>query len=98
MVVDIGIQIEIGIGIDEKDRVFDPDTDSDYDYDYEPTTSSELPCARGHAQGRRIIFFRKSRYCAVSLGCLAREYMDGIPMKPLKDDGKKPTWRGTWSG
>ena len=27
--------------------------------------------------------FRKSRQFAVSLGCLAREYTDGMPVKPL---------------
>jgi hypothetical protein len=30
-------------------------------------------------------FYRKSRQRAVSLGCLAREYTDGIPVKPLND-------------
>jgi hypothetical protein len=36
-------------------------------------------------QGKRINFYRKSRQRAVSLGCLAREYTDGIPVKPLND-------------
>ena|GEM_PF-2254736 len=36
-------------------------------------------------QGKRILFFRKTRQFAVSLGCLARGYTDGIPVKPLND-------------
>jgi hypothetical protein len=33
-------------------------------------------------------FYRKSRQRAVSLGCLAREYTDGIPVKPLNESIK----------
>jgi hypothetical protein len=36
-------------------------------------------------QGKRILFFRKNRHFAVSLGCLIRGYTDGIPVKPLND-------------
>jgi len=36
-------------------------------------------------QGKRILFFRKTRHFAVSLGCLIRGYTDGIPVKPLND-------------
>ena len=36
-------------------------------------------------QGERILFSRKNRHFAVSLGCLIRGYTDGIPVKPLKD-------------
>ena len=45
---------------------------------------------RGRRQGKRILILpQKPPIWAVSLGCLTREYTDGIPVKPL-NDGNQP--------
>ena len=46
------------------------------------------PPVKSRANGSK--FYRKSRQRAVSLGCLAREYTDGIPVKPLEDAINRP--------